>query len=119
TESDEQEKSPIKQVIGLESEQDTCRILIVEDVAENRQLLLKLLVPLGFEVREATNGQEAIALHSTWKPHLILMDMLMPVMDGYEATREIKKTLEGKETIIIALTASAFDEQRQIILSAG
>ncbi|MEG4352227.1 PAS domain S-box protein [Microcoleus sp. LAD1_D3] len=119
TESDEQEKPPIKQVIALEAGQDTYRILIVEDVVENRQLLLKLLVPLGFEVREATNGQEAIALHSTWKPHLILMDMLMPVMDGYEATRQIKKTLEGKETIIIALTASAFDEQRQIILSAG
>ncbi|MEG5046938.1 response regulator [Microcoleus sp. B4-C1] len=119
TESDEQEKPPIKQVIGLEAGQDIYRILIVEDVTENRQLLLKLLVPLGFEVREATNGQEAIALHSTWKPHLILMDMLMPVIDGYEATREIKKTLEGKETIIIALTASAFDEQRQIILSAG
>ncbi|UNU27608.1 response regulator [Microcoleus vaginatus] len=119
TESDEQEKSPVKQVIALEAGQETYRILIVEDVAENRQLLLKLLVPLGFEVCEATNGQEAIALHSTWKPHLILMDMLMPVMDGYEATREIKKTLEGRETIIIALTASAFDEQRQIILSAG
>ncbi|WP_445302461.1 response regulator [Microcoleus sp. K4-B3] len=119
TESDEQEKSAVKQVIALEAGQQTYRILIVEDVAENRQLLLKLLVPLGFEVREATNGQEAIALHSTWKPHLILMDMLMPVMDGYEATRQIKKTLESRETIIIALTASAFDEQRQIILSAG
>ncbi|MEG4218513.1 PAS domain S-box protein [Microcoleus sp. Pol14C6] len=119
TESDEQEKPQIKQVISLEAGQDTYRILIVEDVGENRQLLLKLLVPLGFEVLEATNGQEAIALHSTWKPHLILMDMLMPVMDGYEATRQIKKTIEGKETIIIALTASAFDEQRQIILSAG
>lgn len=119
TESDEKEKSAVKQVIALEAGQQTYRILIVEDVAENRQLLLKLLVPLGFEVREATNGQEAIALQSTWKPHLILMDMLMPVMDGYEATRQIKQTLEGRETIIIALTASAFDEQRQIILLAG
>ncbi|MEG4802135.1 PAS domain S-box protein [Microcoleus sp. ARI1-B5] len=119
TESDGQEKSAAKQVIALEAGQPTYRILIVEDVAENRQLLLKLLAPLGFEVREATNGEEGIALHSTWKPHLILMDMLMPVMDGYEATRHIKQTPEGKETIIIALTASAFDEQRQIILSAG
>ena len=119
TESDEQEASAVKQVIALEPRQPTCRILIVEDVAENRQLLVKLLVPLGFEVSEATNGQEGIALHSTWKPHLILMDMLMPVMDGYEATKQIKQTPEGKETIIIALTASAFDEQRQIILSAG
>ena len=119
TESDEQEASAVKQVIALEAGQPTYRILIVEDVVENRQLLVKLLVPLGFEVREATNGEEGIALQSTWKPHLILMDMLMPVMDGYEATKQIKQTAEGKETIIIALTASAFDEQRQIILSAG
>ena len=119
TESDEPEKSAFKQVIALEAGQPTYRILIVEDVVENRQLLLKLLTPLGFEVREATNGKEGIALQSTWKPHLILMDMLMPVMDGYEATRQIKQTPEGRETIIIALTASAFDEQRHIILSAG
>lgn len=119
TESDEQEAPPVKQVIALEAGQQIYRILIVEDVAENRQLLVKLLVPLGFEVREATNGKEGVALQSTWKPHLILMDMLMPVMDGYEATRQIKQTPEGIETIIIALTASAFDEQRQIILSAG
>ncbi|MEG3846361.1 response regulator [Microcoleus sp. herbarium19] len=118
-ESDEQEESTVKQVIALAAGQPTYRILIVEDVAENRQLLVKLLVPLGFEVREATNGQEGIALQSIWKPHLILMDMLMPVMDGYEATRQIKQTAEGRETIIIALTASAFDEQRQIIFSAG
>ncbi len=119
TKSDEPPESPVKQVIALEPGQLTYRILIVEDVAENRQLLVKLLVPLGFEVCEATNGQEGIALQSNWKPHLILMDMLMPVMDGYEATRQIKQTPEGRETIIIALTASAFDEQRQIILSAG
>ena len=119
TESDEPEKSAFKQVIALEAGQQTYRILVVEDVAENRQLLLKLLAPLGFEVREATNGEEGVALQSTWKPHLILMDMLMPVMDGYEATRQIKQTPEGRETIIIALTASAFDEQRHIILSAG
>lgn len=119
TESDEQETSVAKQVIALEAGQPTYRILIVEDVAENRQLLLQLLKPLGFEVCEATNGQEGVALQSTWKPHLILMDMLMPVMDGYAATRQIKQTLEGGETIIIALTASAFEEQRQVILSAG
>jgi two-component system, sensor histidine kinase and response regulator len=119
TESDGQEEYVAKQVIALEAGQPTYRILIVEDVAENRQLLLQLLKPLGFEVCEATNGQEGITLHSTWKPHLILMDMLMPVMDGYEATRQIKQTLDGRETIIIALTASAFEEQRQIILSAG
>lgn len=119
TESDSPEPSAIKQVIALEAGQQTYRILIVEDVAENRQLLLQLLKPLGFELREATNGEEGIALQLTWEPHLILMDMVMPVMDGYEATRQIKQTPQGRETIIIALTASAFEEQQRVILSAG
>jgi PAS domain S-box-containing protein len=119
TESDEQEKSVVRQVIGLESGQPSYRILIVEDVAENRQLLLELLSPIGFELCEAANGEEGVALHSLWKPHLILMDMLMPVMDGYEATRSIKQTPQGEKTIIIALTASAFEEQRAGILAAG
>ena len=119
TESDEEEKFSTKQVIGLEAGQQIYRILIVEDVVENRQLLIEILKPLGFETREASNGKEGIALHATWKPHLILMDMLMPIMDGYEATRQIKQSPEGQETIIIALTASAFEEQRQVILSTG
>jgi DNA-binding LytR/AlgR family response regulator len=76
--------------IGLEAGQPTYRILVVEDKWANRQLLVRLLAPLGFDVREATNGQEAIALWQNWHPHLIWMDMRMPVMDGYEATREIK-----------------------------
>ncbi len=119
TESDEQEKPSTKQVIALQAGQQTYRILIVEDVVENRQLLIEILKPLGFEIREACNGEECIALHAIWKPHLILMDMLMPIMDGYEATRQIKQSPEGQETIIIALTASAFEEQRQVILSTG
>jgi two-component system sensor histidine kinase/response regulator len=119
TESDEQEKSSAKQVIALEADQQIYRILIVEDIIENRQLLIEILKPLGFETREACNGEEGITLHTSWKPHLILMDMLMPIMDGYEATRQIKQSLEGQETIIIALTASAFEEQRQVIFSAG
>ena len=119
TESDEQEKPSTKQVIALEAGQQTYRILIVEDVVENRQLLIEILKPLGFETYEASNGEEGVALHAIWKPHLILMDMLMPIMDGYEATRQIKQSPEGQETIIIALTASAFEEQRQVILSTG
>ncbi|TAG97825.1 MAG: response regulator [Oscillatoriales cyanobacterium] len=119
TESDEPEKISTKQVIALEVNQQVYRILIVEDIIENRQLLIEILKPLGFETREACNGEEGIALHTSWKPHLILMDMLMPIMDGYEATRQIKQSLEGEETIIIALTASAFEEQRQVIFAAG
>lgn len=123
-----QEKSSLttKRVIGLQPNQPTYRILIVEDIAENRLLLLKLLKPLGFEVQEAVNGQEAIAIWSTWKPHLIWMDMLMPIMDGYEATKQIKAlqqqrlTMENvPKTVIIALTASAFEEEQLSMISSG
>jgi two-component system, sensor histidine kinase and response regulator len=107
------------QVIGLAANQPTYRLLVVEDRWENRQLLVKLLRLIGFEVREATNGQEAIAVWQIWEPHLIWMDMQMPVMDGYEATQRIKVHKKGRETVIIALTASAFEEQRQEILSVG
>jgi signal transduction histidine kinase/CheY-like chemotaxis protein len=132
-EAEERSLSTTQQVIALEPNQPAYRILVVEDVKENRQLLLKILEPLGFQVREAVNGREAIALWSTWKPHLILMDMRMPVMDGYEATKEIK-TLEQQSAVagenhsspadswptkIIALTASAFDEDRANIMAAG
>ena len=61
----------------------------------------------------------AIALWEEWSPHLIWMDMRMPVMDGYEATRRIKAHLQGQATVIIALTAIAFDEARVVCLSAG
>jgi CheY-like chemotaxis protein len=78
-----------------------------------------MLEILGFEVRTATNGQEGVALWESWSPHLICMDMLMPVMDGYEATQQIKQSLNGQNTVIIALTASAFEEQREAILRSG
>lgn len=114
---------PIKQtkqrVIGLEPGQPTYRILVVDDRATNRQLLDKLLTPVGFEVREARNGKEAIAVWDSWNPHLIWMDMRMPIVDGYEASRQIKANLKGQATTIIALTASTLEEERVVVLSAG
>lgn len=112
-------QQPVQHVIGLEPNQSQYRILIADDRWANRQLLLRLLVPLGFEMREAENGQEAVAVWEAWQPHLIWMDMRMPIMDGYEATRMIKSHLRGQATVIIALTASAFDEERAVVLSAG
>jgi PAS domain S-box-containing protein len=106
-------------VIGLAPNQREYRLLVVEDHSDSCQLLVKLLTSIGFLVREASNGQEAVALWESWEPHLILMDMRMPVMDGYEATAKIKSHLKGQATVIIALTASAFEEQRKIILSEG
>ncbi|MEG4397176.1 PAS domain S-box protein [Microcoleus sp. BROC3] len=108
-----------KRVIGLEPNQPSYRILVVDDKWESRLLLVHLLEPLGLEVREAVNGQEAIRIWETWKPHLIWMDMQMPVIDGYEATRQIKAQIQEEATPIVALTASAFEEERAIVLSSG
>ena len=66
-------------------------LLIVEDGADNRRLLRQVLEPLGFVVREAENGAEGVEAWRHWQPHLIWMDMRMPVLDGFEATREIGK----------------------------
>jgi CheY-like chemotaxis protein len=92
---------------------------VVDDNAANRALLVQLFAPLGFAVREAVNGEEAIAIWQAWAPHLIWMDMRMPMMDGYEATRRIKATVQGQATVIVALTASALEEDRRLILSEG
>ncbi len=108
-----------KKVIALQPNQGKYRILVVDDRWENRQIVLKLLEPVGFEVREAINGKEAIEVWQEWQPHLIWMDMRMPVMNGYEATKYIKSHLKGQAVYIIALTASTFEEERVIILSAG
>ncbi len=105
--------------IGLAPNQPVYRLLIVEDQWENSLLLLKLLTSVGFEVKEARNGQEAVELWEEWEPHLILMDMRMPVMNGYEATQKIKATAKGQSTVIIAVTGFAFEENRADILSIG
>jgi signal transduction histidine kinase/CheY-like chemotaxis protein len=114
-----QAQKPTRRVIGLEPNQQQYRILVVDDRPENRQLLLKLLQPIGFQVKEATNGQEAIEIWQNWQPHLVWMDMRMPVINGYEATQQIKSHLQGQATIIIALTASTLEEEKAVVLSAG
>ncbi len=124
-------------VIGLAAGQPTYRILIVDEVDENRLLLRKLLEPMGFEILEAKHGADAIAQWQHHHPHLIWMDMRMPVMDGYTATRQIRQQERDRQlstqdpslsrfesdvpdyTKIIALTASALDKDRGNILAAG
>ncbi|WP_242048833.1 PAS domain S-box protein [Planktothrix sp. FACHB-1365] len=108
-----------QQVIGLAPNQPNYRILVVDDNWTNRQLVIKVLNPLGFQLKEAENGQEAITLWESWQPHLIFMDMRMPVMNGYEATQWIKQRLQGQATVIIALTASALQQDQLVVLSAG
>jgi CheY-like chemotaxis protein len=106
-------------VIGLAPEQPAYRLLIAEDQAENRMLLRKLLEPLGFELREAVTGQEAVDVALEWRPDLIWMDMRMPVMDGLEASKRIKSSEIGATTAIVALTAHALEEERAEILASG
>jgi CheY-like chemotaxis protein len=111
---------PTCRAIGLEPGQTRYRMLIVDDKQDNRQLLMKLLSPFGFELLEAENGQEAIDILGKLKPHLIWMDMRMPVMDGYEATekiRELKTSLPYP--VIIAVTASVFEENRAAVMAIG
>lgn len=110
---------PHGRVIGLAEGQPRYRILIVEDQPENRLLLYKLLEPLGFDLREAANGKEAVEIFEQWHPHLIWMDMRMPVMDGKEATQRIKLNEAGKYTKVIAVTAHALEDERREILAAG
>jgi two-component system sensor histidine kinase/response regulator len=122
--ADVQVEEPTRRVIGLEPGQTVYRLLVAEDRETNRKLLVRLLTslglpPLGFEVREATNGREAIQIWEEWEPHLIWMDMRMPVMDGHEATQRIKATTKGQATAVIALTASAFEEERKAVLAEG
>ena len=108
-----------ERVIGLAEGQPHCRILIVEDKLENRLLLRDILEPFGFEIREAINGKEAVEQFEQWHPHLIWMDIRMPVMDGLEATKRIKESENGANTKIVALTAHALEEERIEILEAG
>jgi signal transduction histidine kinase/FixJ family two-component response regulator len=108
-----------RRVIGLAEHQPNYRILVADDRWTNRQFVVKLLTPLGFELKEAENGQQAIEIWQDWHPHLIWMDMRMPVLDGYDATQRIKAHLEGQATVIIALTASVFEEERDIVLARG
>lgn len=108
-----------RQISALAPGQPTYRILIVDDNQLNRQLLKELLVPVGFKVREAANGQQAIEQWQQWEPHFIWMDMHMPVLDGYEATRQIKAHEKGQTTTIVALTASTLEEEQAIVLAAG
>jgi two-component system, sensor histidine kinase and response regulator len=129
---------PKRKVMSLAPNQSDYRILVVDDRFESRLVLLTLLTSIGFQVREADNGRDAIAQWENWQPHLIFMDMRMPGMGGHEATQYIKareqesrevgtsvllqnphsKTLNW-QTVIIALTASAFEDERQMVLSAG
>ena len=104
-------------VVQLAPNQRSWRILVVDDHVENRQLMLNLLSSVGFDIQEAVNGQDAIEKYQQWQPHLIWMDLQMPIMDGKTALKHIKAT--DNPPIIIALTANIFDCDRNQALKEG
>lgn len=108
-----------KRVIGFEKVPENYRILVADDKEENLTVVVKLLNLVGFETLEAANGLDAVEKFETWNPHLILMDMRMPVMDGYEAASRIKSTEKGKHVPIVALTASSFEDERKKTIELG
>ena len=113
-------KQEVKQrVLCIKPGRDEIRILIADDRETNRLLLSQMLAVVGFVTRDAVNGAETVQMTHEWKPQMVLMDMAMPVMDGYEATRKIKESPDIRNTAIIAVTASAFEEDKQRILAAG
>jgi PAS domain S-box-containing protein len=107
------------EVVGLAPGQPAYRILIAEDDRENQLLLIRLMSNIGLEVKAADNGEQCVKLFQEWRPHLIWMDRRMPVVDGMEATRRIRQLPGGEAVKIVAVTASAFLEQRQELLDAG
>ena len=95
------------------------RILVVDDALENRSIFISLLKPLGFELAEATNGQEGWEKAASFQPDLIITDLVMPVLDGFEMIRRIRTDPQIEDVIIIVISASAYTADRSKSLEAG
>ena len=95
------------------------RILVVEDQADNRQIIRDMLAPTDYEITEAENGEEALAAIAKQRPDLILMDIQLPIMDGYAAARRIKADPALRTIPIIAVTSYALNGEERIARAAG
>lgn len=111
------ETKPTLQLIGYVGRQQ--KILVVDDRWENRAVIANLLSPLGFEMIEAANGQEGLAQAQAHQPDLIITDLKMPLMDGFELTQTLRATVEFAEACIIASSASVFSFDREESQKAG
>lgn len=109
----------VRRVLGLAPGIGTKTILVVDDKEISRKFAVELLTHVGFVTLEAANGKEALAVCKEKNPDLVLMDMRLPVLDGYAATRRLKSTPAGKKIPVIAVSASAFEEERNDILATG
>lgn len=107
------------EVTALAPGQPACRVLVVEDLLENRLLLVRLLESVGFDVRLAENGIEAVVQFTCWHPHFIWMDQRMPLMDGMETTRRIRALPGGEAAKIAAVTAFSLKNEDNELMAAG
>ena len=112
-------KSNQGDVVSLAPGEPDYRALIIEDQLENQLLLSQLLETVGIQVKVANNGKQGVELFESWHPHIIWMDRRMPVMDGMEATKNIRQLPDGQQVKIVAVTASAFMEQREEMFEIG
>ena len=112
-------EAPSRRVIGIKPTAHPFRVLVVDDQPENRTVMSQMLEAVGYQIREANDGAEAVTSFVGWSPHAILMDMRMPKVGGAEAIRQIRATPAGQTPFILAVSASAFAENRQQALAAG
>jgi PAS domain S-box-containing protein len=108
-----------RRVIELQPGQTVYRVLIADDNAESRLLISDMLEAAGFETRQVANGEEAVTCYQSWNPQIVLMDMFMPILNGYQATRRIRELNTEIHVCIIAVTANAFEDERLKILETG
>lgn len=116
--SEAKHKISYKKVKGIKTDKEF-RVIVADDRETNRDLLTSMLDIEGITVKEVSNGLEAVELCENWEPHLILMDMAMPVMDGFQATSKIINSDLRKKPLIIAVTASVLEEETQKVLESG
>ncbi len=112
-------KQPARRVLRLSSGQPGYRVLITGDISESRLLLKRLIASVGFDVKEAENGAEVIEQFEHWAPHLIWMDLRMPGVNCRDLTQKIKASAKGRQTKIIAISASSFEAEKKAALAAG
>lgn len=108
-----------RRVLRLDAEHEDMRVLVADDTAENRRFLEQLLQPLGFKTRAVADGALAVEIFAAWRPRLVLIDLRMPVLNGREAIRQMRALPHGQDVAIIAVTASAFEENRRELIEAG
>ena len=114
-----QEEKKVQKIASLVPEMVGTKIAIVDDRFENRDILYKKLQPLGFKIKMAENGLEAVELYQNWKPDIVLMDIVMPVMNGVEATKQILNSAKGHDVKIFVVSASALESEQQEVMDIG